>query len=144
MRTLRKNKQIMYYSLQGGEVPIYQRDENGDIEYIEIDGVKIPIETGEYEVGYFPPVKFSSNIAMGGSETQAEVFGIDVSGYDATIIYNKGEFPLTETSIIWFQTKPSYTDAENTVVDSKSADYRVVKIVDSLNFTMAVLKKNVK
>ena len=47
LRTLKKNKQKMYYALQVGEVPIYETDEYGNIIYT--DGGTL-IETGEYEI----------------------------------------------------------------------------------------------
>ena len=47
MRLLEKNKQNLKYALQVGEVPVYERDEDGNIIYIEIDGQKVPVETGD-------------------------------------------------------------------------------------------------
>ena len=37
------NKQEMKYSRQGEKVTIYDRDENGEIKYIEMDGERIPV-----------------------------------------------------------------------------------------------------
>ena len=68
----------MKYSLQDGRVPIYERDENGDIVYIEVDGNKVPVETGEYETGYSAPVDFMGNISMSGGEAEAKEFGMDI------------------------------------------------------------------
>lgn len=41
MRTIRKNQQSMKYALQIGEVPIYNRDENGEIIY-EQNEIEMP------------------------------------------------------------------------------------------------------
>ena len=71
MRLLEKNKQNLKYALQVGEVPVYERDEDGNIIYIEIDGQKVPVETGEMEIGYSKPVDFRGNIAMSGGEAEA-------------------------------------------------------------------------
>ena len=69
MMTLQSNKQAMKYSLQGGRVPIYETDENGNIVYYtDSDGNQIPMETGEYTTGYSQPVSFFGNIAMSGGE----------------------------------------------------------------------------
>ena len=38
MRSLKKNKQKLYYSLYSEEIPVYERDEDGNIKYIEVDG----------------------------------------------------------------------------------------------------------
>lgn len=144
MRLLRKNMQPMKYSLQDGRVPIYERDENGDIVYIEVDGQKIPVETGEYETGYSAPVDFMGNISMSGGEAEAKEFGIDIGDFDAVIVLEKDAVPITETSIIWHTSTVKYKDEQNTIVDSKSADYAVKRVSPSLNFTKVLLQRIVK
>lgn len=144
MRLLRKNMQPMKYSLQDGRVPIYERDENGDIVYIEVDGQKIPVETGEYETGYSAPVDFMGNISMSGGEAEAKEFGMDIGDFDAVIILEKDAIPITETSIIWHTSPVKYKDEQNTIVDSKSADYAVKRVSPSLNFTKVLLQRIVK
>lgn len=144
MRTLEKNKQDLQYALLSGKVPIYERDENGDIVYIEIDGEKVPVETGEMELGYKKPVKFRGNIAMSGGEKEAKSFGVDISEYDAVLLMEKDEIPLDETSLVWHTSKVQYADKQNTMVDKKSADYTVKRVHPSLNFTRYLLKRIVK
>lgn len=144
MRLLRKNMQPMKYSLQDGRVPIYERDENGDIVYIEVDGEKIPVETGEYETGYSAPVDFMGNISMSGGEAEAKEFGMDIGDFDAVIVLEKDAVQLTETSIIWHTSPVKYKDEQNTIVDSKSADYAVKRVSPSLNFTKVLLQRIVK
>lgn len=144
MRLLRKNMQPMKYSLQDGRVPIYERDENGDIVYIEVDGEKIPVETGEYETGYSAPVDFMGNISMSGGEAEAKEFGMDIGDFDAVIVLEKDTIPITETSIIWHTSHVKYKDEQNTIVDSKSADYAVKRVSPSLNFTKVLLQRIVK
>lgn len=144
MRLLRKNMQPMKYSLQDGRVPIYERDEIGDIVYIEVDGQKIPVETGEYETGYSAPVDFMGNISMSGGEAEAKEFGMDIGDFDAVIVLEKDAIPITETSIIWHKSPVKYKDEQNTIVDSKSADYAVKRVSPSLNFTKVLLQRIVK
>lgn len=144
MRLLRKNMQPMKYSLQDGRVPIYERDENGDIVYIEVDGNKVPVETGEYETGYSAPVDFMGNISMSGGEAEAKEFGMDIGDFDAVIVLEKDAVPITETSIIWHTSPVKYKDEQNTIVDSKSADYAVKRVSPSLNFTKVLLQRIVK
>lgn len=136
--------QPMKYSLQDGRVPIYERDENGDIVYIEVDGQKIPVETGEYETGYSAPVDFMGNISMSGGEAEAKEFGMDIGDFDAVIVLEKDAVPITETSIIWHTSPVKYKDEQNTIVDSKSADYAVKRVSPSLNFTKVLLQRIVK
>ena len=134
----------MKYSLQDGRVPIYERDENGDIVYIEVEGKKVPVETGEYETGYSSPVDFMGNISMSGGEAEAKEFGMDIGDFDAVIVLEKDAEPLTETSIIWHASPVKYKDEQNTIVDSKSADYAVKRVSPSLNFTKVLLQRIVK
>ena len=54
----------------------------------------------------------------------------------------RGERPLTETSRIWVDNKP-VVNADGTV-DEKAADYRIIKIGSSLNFTKYVLARVTK
>lgn len=157
MRTLRHNQQSMYYALQIGEVPIYNRDENGEIIYesyedsdgniiyiLDDDGNKIPQETGEYEIGYSKPHEFFGNIAMSGGEAEAVEYGIDISAYDATLIVEKGSLPIDETSLLWFESEVGYTDTSMTHSDGHTADYKVLAVKPSLNFTKYILGRIVK
>lgn len=144
MRTLAKNKQKMYYALQSGEVPIYEYDEDGNIKYITIDGEQVPVETGEYELGYSEPVEFFGNIALSGGDSEVVEYGIDTSAYDATLVTDKGAVPLTETSLIWFQSEVGYKDTAKTIVDGNTADYRVLAVKPSLNEAKYILGKLTK
>lgn len=136
--------QPMKYALQDGEIPVYQTDEDGNIIYIEVDGQKVPVETGEYTTGYSSPVDFEGNISMSGGEAEAKEYGLDVSDFDAVLVLEKGVVPLTETSILWHTSPVKYKDENNTIVDDKSADYAVKRVSDSLNFTKVLLKRIVK
>lgn len=136
MRTLAKNKQKMYYSLQIGEVPILQY-------YTDEEGNRFLVgETGEYKIGYGEPVEFFGNIAMSGGESEAVEFGLDMSQYSAVLIVDKGLLPIDETSRIWHTTEPVMND--DGTVDEFTADYSVVKLSPSLNVDKYVLKKVVK
>ena len=140
MMLLSANKQKMYYSSLMGEVPIYERDEYGNIKYIVVDGTEVPVETGEPEIAYDLPSEMFANIAFSGDETTAQEFGVDISSYDAVVVFEKGKYALTETSIVWFETEPGYKDEQHTIVDADTADYKVVSVKDSLNQTKILLK----
>lgn len=144
MRTLRKNQQSMKYALQVGEMPIYETDEEGNIVYITVDGEQIPVETGEYEIGYGEVQTFCGNIAMSGGEAEAVEYGIDVSAYDATLILERNSVPLTETSLIWFESEVGYKDTAKTIVDGNTADYKVLAVKPSLNYTKYILGRITK
>lgn len=143
--TLQSNKQAMKYSLQGERVPIYETDENGNIiYYTDSDGNQIPMETGEYATGYSQPVSFFGNIAMSGGEVDSVEFGIDVSGYDATLVVDKGTIPIDETSLIWHTSEVGYKDSGKTIIDGNTADYKVLAVKPSLNTTKYILGRITK
>ena len=143
MRCLKRNKQKMYYSLLLGTSKEYQLDANGNRIYDE--------KTGEYLVTgnkiklYSEPVEFKGNIAMSGSDVFRTEFGVDEAKYEAVLVMNKGEIPVTETSLLWFQTTPvtKKIDDKN-YADESSADYRVLKVSPSLNVDKYILAKVVK
>ena len=142
MMTLETNKQSMKYSLQNDKIPIYETDEEGNIIYDEV--TEKPLETGEYITGYSKPVSFFGNIAMSGGEVDSVEFGIDVSGYDATLVVDKGTIPIDETSLIWHTSEVEYKDEEKTIVDENTADYKVLAIKPSLNTIKYILGRITK
>lgn len=144
MRLVRRNAQKMHYSLYNGSEPGYVLDENGDkiISYIDEEGNIYYEETGEMQSVYATPVEFFGNITMSGGESDAVEYGIDLSQYSAVLVTEKGSIPVTETSIIWFETEPITNESGN--ADEHSADYKIVKVSPSLNYDKYILQKNVK
>lgn len=144
--TLASNKQKMFYSLQDGQIPIYESytDEEGNVIYItDDDGNKI--ETGETTIGYTKPVEFKANITNKLNEVVWQDYGIDDSTNYAQIIVSKGALPLKAGSVIWKKTQIFYKDDENTIPDESSADYTVKGVADEgLNEDLFLLKRNVK
>lgn len=142
MMTLQQNKQKMFYALQVGQIPIYETDENGNIiYYTDNEGNKIPLETGETEIGYTDAIQFFGNISMSSGESEALEFGIDVSDYDATLIVDKGAIPINETSLIWFENDVGYKDVLHTIIDPNTADYKVLAVKPSINTSKFILGK---
>jgi hypothetical protein len=140
MRTAKRNKQKMYYSLLLGDTPVYETDEDGNIKYITVDGNKIPVETGETEIGYSEPKECFMSLTMSGGETEDKAFGISISDYDATCIAPKNAYPIAEGTLIWHKSEIVFKDENKTIPDSTSADYVVRKCSESLNFTKYVLQ----
>lgn len=166
MRTLRKNKQPMKYALQLGEMPIFETDENGNVEYdgftdddgiffpyLDTNGNKIPKLTGTYEVLYGEPRNFRGNISMSGGEAEAVEYGLSLEQYAAIIICAKNTVPLKEGAIVWHTSEPQYkyngdevsVEVNEQLIHSRftektSADYSVVSVRDSLNFTKILLQ----
>lgn len=133
MRTLRKNKQTIYYALKSDRTAISSTDT------ITVDGETVYVDEGDYEISYESPIEFLGNISFSGGDSNDVEFGLDLSTYDAIIVTNVKAIPITETSLIWFETEPpSGTN------DGSTADYSVVAVRNSLNQTKAILKRRVK
>lgn len=138
MRSLKKNQQPLYYATYSDEITVYERDEGGDIKYVDVDGESIPVELGKV-AGYNEPILFYSNIAMSSGEAEAREFGVNMSDYEAVLVGTDKSLPITETSRIWHTTEPQY-NADGTV-DGDSADYSVLAVKPSLNCMKYLLKK---
>ncbi len=146
MMMLAANSQRMYYALQDTEIPIYERDEDGSIIYYEDeDGNKIPLETGEMEMGYSQPTEFLANINNKLNEVVWKEYGIDNSTNYAQIVVSKETLPLKAGSVIWKKSEIGYKDNEKTIVDESTADYVVKGVADEgLSEDLFLLQRNVK
>ena len=146
MMTLQANKQVMKYSLQDGQVPIYETDDDGNIiYYTDSEGNQIPIETGEYTTGYSQPVSFFANINNKLNEVVWQDYGIDNSTNYAQIVASKGELPLKAGSVIWKKSEVGYKDEAKTIVDDKTCDYIVKGVADEgMSEDLFLLQRNVK
>lgn len=165
MRTLRKNQSLLKYSNQAAVVPAFETDENGNIKfwsyidddgneffYEDTDGNKIPMfaDSGT-ETLYGEPVNFMASIAMSGGEAESVEYGLSITEYEAVAIVQRGTVPLTEGSLIWFQSEPEYISEEpiHILVNDEeisgmfakrtSADFSVKKAVPSKNFDKYIL-----
>lgn len=146
MMTLQANKQAMKYSLQDGQLPIYETDEDGNIiYYTDSEGNQIPIETGEYTTGYSQPVSFFANINNKLNEVVWQDYGVDNSTNFAQLIVSKGELPLKAGSVIWKKSEVGYKDEAKTIVDITTSDYTVKGIADEgMSEDLFLLQRNVK
>lgn len=138
MRSLKKNQQKLFFSQFSEAVTIYQRDENGNIVYIEVDGERIPVIIGEV-AGYSEPKEFYANIGVSGGEAEAREYGFDIGSYEAVLVTANKSLPISETSRIWHATEP-IINADGTV-DGDSADYSVLAVKPGLNSMKYLLKK---
>lgn len=124
MRDLKKNQRKLWYSLYEGKKPIL--DEFGD-------------ETVDYEVCYTKPKQFSISLSAGHGSVYSNVFGADID-YSRTIMTTDMKLPITETSLVWYETKPIFN--EDGTVDESSADYEVsAPPASGLDVLVIALKK---
>lgn len=118
LRTLERNKQVIYYALFDGKEPVI--DEYGN-------------QTGEYEILYTAPALLKINVSAARGEYSTRQFG-DTENYDKVLMTDDLSVPITETSILWIDS----LDTE------KPHDYIVKKVAKSLNsVSIAVSKVNV-
>lgn len=138
MRSLKKNKQKLYYATYSDEIPVYESDEDGKIKYTEIDGEMVPIPIGTM-AGYNKPVVFYANISAGKGDVQADVFGSSVD-YSRTISTCDMTCPITKLTRIWIGCEPKYKD--DGTVDGDSANYEVAAPpAKSLNGIVIAIKE---
>lgn len=138
MRSLKKNKQKFYYALHSDSITIYEKDENGNIIYVDDgEGNLIPVVLGE-TAGYREPKEFKANISAGKGSAQESVFGTDVD-YTRTISTTDTTCLIDVLTILWVDVSPQYL-ADGTV-DPDSADYKVAaKPAKGLNNIMIAIK----
>lgn len=148
MRTLLRNKQTLYYALLDGTLPEYELDNEGNkiVDYVDEEtGVTYYVETGVNTPVYSPAVEFKGNIAFAGADLLRQEYGISDENYEAVLVLNKDQIPITETSLIWYQTKPGTKIIDDVeYADDATADYRVLRSVPSLNNDRFILAKVVK
>lgn len=122
MRTPKRVKQVMWYSLPSQGQPIYERDSEGNIIYdVMPDGEQIPRQVGESPDGYSAPIKFLNSITGSLTEDELQAFGVEAKGV-CKMTYKKGEFPFVINTLVWKDTEPTNP------VDEKTANYRIVGI----------------
>ena len=124
MRDLRRNQREMYYSL-------YVKQEN-DSDFDTLDTV----------AKYSAPIEFKASLSVGQSDSDDSPFGKDIS-YDRIISTVKKDLPITETSLIWYETKPVLL--EDGSADPSSADYKVAAApLDGLDGIRIAIKRIAK
>ena len=124
MRDLRKNQRKMYYSL-------YMEQEN-DSGFDVLDTV----------AKYSAPIEFRASLSVGQSDSDDSPFGKDIS-YDRIISTVNKSLPITETSLIWYETKPVLL--EDGSADASSADYKVAAMpLDGLDGIRIAIKRIAK
>lgn len=126
MRTMTRNKQVLYYARYVDKIAI--KDDNGR-------------STGEYELRYSKPIKMCENISAAQGEIQSRQFGENVS-YDKVIVFDNVNTPVDEYCILWVDTLPILADDGTT---NTPHDYIVKKVARSLNgISVAISKVTVR
>lgn len=144
MRTLRKNKQTMYYSLYSTASEVYE--EEGTTVKTIVDqetGETIPVEVGTLKPVYAPPVEFKANITSNLNKLHIEAYGVDQSAIYSEIAVQKGTLPLKIGAIIWRENPIVWEDEENRIPYQPSSDYTVMGLLTEYqHYDFYLLQRN--
>lgn len=127
MRTLAKNKRNMKYAKFNSVVQEYQKDDDGNIMYQEIDGELVPTITGSPIKAYSHTVDFRANISSTLNKLHAEAWGVSQSNIYSEINCIKGYLPLEIGDVVWRENEVRILG--NGTPDASSADYTVMGIM---------------
>lgn len=114
MKTLNRNKQIVYYALYKGKEDII--DEYGN-------------RTGEHSILYSPPIKAKMNVSAARGTAESNVFGISTN-YTKILVTDDMKCAISEDSILWIDATPD-----------EPYNYVVVQVAKSLNSISYAVKK---
>lgn len=155
MMTQRINGTAMRYAKYLGSAPIYQTDDDGNVEYYtDAEGNRYAMDTGQYRDSYGKDGEMLANISMGGGDAEPVEYGLSVSDYQAVLVTEKNAYPIAEGDYIFVDTPIEYLyngeeiectldngeTIQTRIVNVEQADYQIVKKADSLNMTRYVLK----
>ena len=98
-------------------------------------------DTGTVISVYSEPVEFEAHLNAGRGSASDAMFGVSVD-YNRTISTTNLDLPITETSLVWYETEPVVLDDGS--ADPNSADYMVAaKPLKGLNHLVIALKNRV-
>lgn len=144
MRTLRKNKQKMFYSVPSGTRDKYKKNPDGTIKTIEYKGKIIPESAGGYETSYSKPIEFVASISSKLNEMHAVSYGVDQSSIYSEVMVTKGMLPLKYGMKIWLHNDIEYLiSEEDGEPNPDTADYTVKGIMDEFkDYDWLLLQRN--
>lgn len=140
MRTLNKNKVELWYSLYEKSQVIYKLDADGNriVSYVDDSVTPSKVyyeEEGYTQDGYTVPQKFFGNITYSGGDAYVQEYGVSTVDYEAIVTVANNLIPIDETSLIWTHEPITGKSAK------EDADYRVIKVHNSLNQSKYILAK---
>lgn len=117
MKTLRRNRQTLYYALYTGKTAVL--DSSGS-------------ETGEYIVTYGTPISIRASVSPASGYAQFEQFGTDLS-YDKVVITDDMSCPIDENTVLYVDKVPETVNP--------TYDYVVKRVAKSLNCIAYAISK---
>lgn len=127
MKCLEKNKIPFYYVNQsvdkdGNALYEVQKDEWGN-------------EIGENMPLYDKPVSARANISWATGRADTEQFGVNLD-YDRVMVFDKGLYPITETTVLFVDKEPEFTED-----GQPKYDYIVKRVSPSLHYVSVAIKR---
>ena len=117
MRTLRRNKQPVWYALYtGSKTPV--TDSNG-------------LKTGAYTLGYDTPVRCDMSVSGNTGATRLEAPGLTID-FDRTLMTDRMDIPFTIESVFWIDI-PYESGVE--------PNYAAVRVSKTLNSQTILVKR---
>jgi len=107
MLTLERNKRSVWYALYKGVTDVVDSSD---------------YKTGEKTKTFGAPVEIKVNVSAARGFSETEGFGIN-EDYDRTIVTHDMSCPISESTRLWVDRKPS----------EGAYDYRVVRVARSIN-----------
>jgi len=108
MRCLERNKQTFYYCLLDPTKEVRMLDEYGN-------------ETGETIPYYDAHVSARANISPATGQSSVEQFG-NLEGYDKVIVTDDLTCPITESTVLFVDKAPEYTNIETYIIETPDPD----------------------
>ena len=90
MRTLNRNKRMIWYALYNGVTDVVDDDGN---------------YTGEQEVSYSEPIQARMNVSGGRGQAEIELFGVD-NPFTRAAVTDDLDTPFNTDTIFWFEADP--------------------------------------
>lgn len=113
MRTLNRNKKPVWYATFVGKT--MKVDANGH-------------KTGEYDIEYSDPVFLPMNCSYNRKYIANEPYGV-ATDYEVTLVTDKIDCPIDETSVIWVGADPAESHFTHTVL-------KVAKTLNSITYVV--------
>ena len=134
----------MYYSIPSGIRDKYNKDKDGNVKFVEVDGMLVPSSAGGKETSYSEPIKFMASISSKLNELHAEAYGVSQSDIYSEICLIKGQIPLKYGMKIWLHNPIEFLiSEENGEPNVDSADYTVKGFMNEfIDYDYILLQRN--
>lgn len=142
MRLARKNVQKIFYSNFVEDAIEYERDEDGNIITVNVDGVDVPIEKGVTSSHYSEPVDKCVCFTASLNSFDIKAWGVDESGRYAKVVCLKGELDWRVGTVIWKDREILHKDDGSVDTDSSSHTVKGLN-TDGIDYDHYLLERNV-